>query len=106
MQRSIHAYYFKACVNYFFCTLPTDIPSKNMCFISPETRFWFLKYSIFIIFQHSCSKFSDLKRKLTLKPQPHKMIKHTQRIFRQQSTNCLSVFDHFGGLGLKGLKMK
>ena len=31
------------------------------------------------------------------------MIKHTQRIRRQQSTDCLSVFDHFMGLALKGL---
>ena len=31
------------------------------------------------------------------------MIKHTQTIWRQQSTNCLSVFDHFVGLALKGL---
>ena len=30
------------------------------------------------------------------------MVKHTQIIRRQQPTNCLSVFDHFVGLGLKG----
>ena len=38
------------------------------------------------------------------KRQPHKMIKHTQIIRRQ--TNCLSVFDHFVGLALKGLTKK
>ena len=31
------------------------------------------------------------------------MIKHTQTIRRQKPTNCLSVFDHFVGLVLKGL---
>ena len=31
------------------------------------------------------------------------MIKQTQIIRRQQPTNCLSVFDHFVGLALKGL---
>ena len=31
------------------------------------------------------------------------MVKHTQTIRRQQQTNCLSVFDHFVGLALKGL---
>ena len=31
------------------------------------------------------------------------MVKHTQIILRQQPTNCLSVFDHFVGLMLKGL---
>ena len=31
------------------------------------------------------------------------MIKHTQTIPRQQPANCLSVFDHFVGLTLKGL---
>ena len=32
------------------------------------------------------------------------MIKHTQAIRWQKQTNCLSVFDHFVGLALKGLK--
>ena len=35
--------------------------------------------------------------------QPHKMVKHTQTIRRQQRTNCLSVFDHFVGLARKRL---
>ena len=35
--------------------------------------------------------------------QPPKMVKHTQTIRRQQPVNCLSVFDHFVGLALKGL---
>ena len=38
-----------------------------------------------------------------LKCQPHKMFKYTQTICRQQPTNCLSMFDHFVGLVLKGL---
>ena len=35
------------------------------------------------------------------------MVKHTQTIRRQKQklTNCLSVFDHFEGLALKGLKI-
>ena len=31
------------------------------------------------------------------------MVKHTQAIRRQQSTDCLSVFDHFVGLALERL---
>ena len=31
------------------------------------------------------------------------MVKHIQTIRRQKPTNCLSVFDHFVGLALKGL---
>ena len=31
------------------------------------------------------------------------MVKHTQTIRRNLPTNCLSVFDHFVGLALKGL---
>ena len=31
------------------------------------------------------------------------MVKHTQKICPQKLTNCLSVFDHFVGLALKGL---
>ena len=32
------------------------------------------------------------------------MVKHTQTIRRQEPTNCLSVFDHFVGLALNGLR--
>ena len=32
------------------------------------------------------------------------MVKHTQRIRRRLSTNCLSVFNHSVGLALKGLR--
>ena len=39
-----------------------------------------------------------------LSASPHKMVKHTQTIHRQKPTNCLSVFDHFVGLALKGLR--
>ena len=39
----------------------------------------------------------------TFKSQSHKMVKHTQTIRRLLPTNCLSVFDHFVGLTLKGL---
>ena len=34
------------------------------------------------------------------------MVKYTQIIRRQHPTNCLSVFDHFVGLKLKGLRSK
>ena len=33
------------------------------------------------------------------------MAKHTQRIRWQQPKNCLSVFDHFVNLALKGLTL-
>ena len=32
------------------------------------------------------------------------MVKHTQTIRRQFADDCLSVFDHFIGLALKGLR--
>ena len=31
------------------------------------------------------------------------MVKHTQKIRRQQPTNCLTVSDHFVKVALKGL---
>ena len=34
------------------------------------------------------------------------MVKHTPTIRRLLPTNCLSVYDHFMGLTLKGLKLK
>ena len=33
------------------------------------------------------------------------MVKHTQTIRRQQPMYCLSMFEHFVGLELKGLKL-
>ena len=42
---------------------------------------------------------------LTLYAQRNKMVKHTQAICWQQSTNYLSVFDHSVELELKGLKI-
>ena len=33
------------------------------------------------------------------------MVKHTQTIRRLWPTNCLSIFDHFAGLVLKGLTL-
>ena len=42
--------------------------------------------------------------KLQVMGQPHKMVKHTHTIRWQKPTNCLSVFDHFVRLTLKGLK--
>ena len=44
-------------------------------------------------------------RKLTqhFKRQSHKILKHTQTIRRQQPKKCLSMFDHFVELALKGL---
>ena len=45
----------------------------------------------------------ESRRYLTFKAPPHKMVKDTETIRWQQSTNCLSVFDHFAGLAHKGL---
>ena len=42
---------------------------------------------------------------LTLSTPAHKMLKHTKTIRRLLPTNCLSVFDHFVGLALKGLRV-
>ena len=33
------------------------------------------------------------------------MVKHTQTIRQQKPTNCLSVFDHFWGLPVKGMEV-
>ena len=52
--------------------------------------------------------FSDriIKSRKYVKPykcQPRRMVKHTQTIRRLLVTNCLSMFDQFVGLTLKGL---
>ena len=38
--------------------------------------------------------------------QTHKMVKHTPTIRGLLPTNCLSEYDHFVGLQLKGVKSK
>ena len=38
---------------------------------------------------------------LNIKRQHRRMVKHTQTIRPQKSTNCLSLFDYFVGLTLK-----
>ena len=40
------------------------------------------------------------------KRQPSKTVKHTQTIRRQNANECLSAFDHFVGLTLKGTLMQ
>ena len=42
----------------------------------------------------------------TFKSQPHKMVKHTQITRRLLPTNCLSVFENFVRLALKGLNIE
>ena len=39
------------------------------------------------------------------KRKSQKIVKHTQIFRRQQPTSCLSLFDNFVGLALKGLKL-
>ena len=46
---------------------------------------------------------TEVENSQPFKGQPHKMVKYTQTICRQQPTSCLSVFGHFVGLVLKGL---
>ena len=57
-------------------------------------------YLFKIQYKYVKTRFMDVIRR-----QPHKMVKHTQTICWQQTTNCLSVFDRFVGLALKGLRM-
>ena len=47
-----------------------------------------------------CFLLVGIRRHQPFNRQPHKMVKHTQKNLPK---NCLSVFDHFVGLALKGL---
>ena len=47
-----------------------------------------------------------MQRFKSLNCQPQKIVKQIQTICRQQPTNCLSVYEHFVGLALKGLISK
>ena len=60
------------------------------------------KTSGFFIFPRGVEKDQWHKMGKFFKRQPHKMVKHNQAICREQPTNCLSVFDHFVRLVLKG----
>ena len=62
------------------------------------------------IFLNKTRRITYVKVKVTafslFKRQPHKMVKQIQTIRRLLQTKCLSVFDHFVALALKGLKEK
>ena len=73
--------------------------SFEICEIFEETFFEEL-------LRTTSSGFYDWERGGGVKHQPNKMVKHTQTIHRLLRTNCLSVFDHFAGLALKGLIKK
>ena len=64
-----------------------------------EKMFQFCTY----LCRYSSWKSRDQWYRYPFKRQPHKIVRHTQRIRRHQATNFLSVFDHFVGLALKGL---
>ena len=46
----------------------------------------------------------ELSKDSPFKRQPHKMVKQTKIIYRLMPMDCLSVFDYFVGLELKGLR--
>ena len=73
--------------------------TKKMSALFPLTIFtarWFIAVEFL----------NSSQTNLPLKRQPHKMVKNTQTIYRLLPTNCLSIFDHFVGLALTGLKLK
>ena len=58
------------------------------------------------MFHYIFSEWPDSSEKLRVQPfkcQPREMVIHAQTIRRRKPTNCLSVFDHFVTLALKGL---
>ena len=73
-------------------------------------RFHLNLHSGFLIFSGMVKQNTNLKLVnffsiWPFKSQHHKMVKHTRSIRRQQPKNCLSVFGHFVGLALKGLRI-
>ena len=53
-------------------------------------------------FRRKAGTTSAYQQPLIFKGQPHKIVKHTETIRRLLPRNCLSVFDHFVVLALKG----
>ena len=66
----------------------------------------FVKDIRLYVFNSFLVLFMLLTRKnfLPFKRRPHKIVKHTQTIRWLLPTNCLSIFYHFVGLALKGLR--
>ena len=91
----------KTCTRQFLKKRHTKLTGlKNLFFNNPLQNFiWsFSFYPLNLYWAASFSTFYPFKR------QPHKTVKHTQTIRRLLPTNCLSVFNHFVGLALKGLR--
>ena len=81
------------------CSLTTllILPSHGV-----SITFFSLK-SFFSFFSDGFNNQLDLFLFQPIKYQPHRMIKHTQKIYWLLQTNFLSAFDHFAGLGLNGV---
>ena len=61
---------------------------------------------IFLIIKIMCQRVHFVLLTLQVLMQQNGQVKHTQTICCQKLTNYLSVFDHFVGLALKGLRNK
>ena len=81
---------------------------KSCCSTKSRFLFFFWSYATYKILRnlYKVSRMPSCFIGLclsTFKRQSHKVVKHSQAIRRQFATNCLSAFDHFVKLALKGL---
>ena len=98
MRKNIFLNQYDASVKYYLFIL--FINRVLMCYnkFRVNQLYWTIVSILHVVdFQTVILKDWPFKR------QPHKMVKRTQTICRKKPTSCLSVFDHFVGLALKGL---
>ena len=89
----------KLAVNCYFPSMQLNLHTNDI-FEVVYNRFIHLSEAYLGISQGLETNVCNL---LTFKRQPDKMVRHTQTVRLQKPTGCLSVFDHFVGLVLKGL---
>ena len=86
-----------------FCYMTKKLGQKSKYLQNEKSLWGEIKNNFFHFYRaFSCQNCSQTWE-CAFKRQPHKMVKHTQKICRQRPSNCLSVFDHFLGLALSGL---
>ena len=81
-----------------------QIPVKHLRLSVLQKHFTAISVGIYMLKLNNGNKNNLPNVFNPLSADPTKMVKHTQTIGKL-STNCLSVFDSFVGLMLKGLKL-
>ena len=88
----------------FFCMNFENYPISVHCFLSAQCNAQFIELMISIKLRWNITQKFTIVAFNPLNANPKKWSNTLKRFVASFPTNCLSVFDHFVGLALKGLR--